>query len=437
MIVPIRSLHRMATTAVFVVLIWMTAGHGSCGVESFSTRATTLRLPKSPTTRSVPTSTTTTTLNVVTVDAMEPTIPQRASETTNTELKQSLFALLQVANDSNGRILQDSVLADPDTKEPLYITARAKQSRLVLGGTTRQRNNNAMVSFRLSADPTFSGVVYTGSSDSYLNLLTTPASSSDNNSNGSNNLVTGVILPMIPPPLRSALATAGVNVGSDYIPMRDLFTSPLVSYAYERGWRQGFASAGFPGPDIEARMALDYLTANGDDSVVVDMSCATGLFTRRLAASGQYRRVLGCDYSASMLSEARRRIQTASKTSNGAILELIQCDVGRIPTQTESVPALHAGAAMHCWPDLPRAVSEIHRVLTPNGGRYFATTFLSSYFGTLQRAEGGATGPSRQAFQYFASTEQLVDLLVQGGFDRDKVQVELLGRACVVIRCEK
>ena len=59
-----------------------------------------------------------------------------------------------------------------------------------------------------------------------------------------------------------------------------LFTSPSVSFAYERGWRQGFASAGFPGPDKEAELAMEYFApavakAKGS-SVLVDMSCATG-----------------------------------------------------------------------------------------------------------------------------------------------------------------
>lgn len=223
--------------------------------------------------------------------------------------------------------------------------------------------------------------------------------------------------------------------------MRDLFTSPSVSFAYERGWRQGFASAGFPGPDQEAEMAMTYFApsiAKSKDKILVDMSCATGLFTRRFAASGKYSRVLGCDYSDSMLLEAGRRIRSepdllSSKTTN---IELIRLDVGQIPMKNNTIDALHAGAAMHCWPDLKAAVSEIHRVLKP-GGRYFATTFLSSYFGTLQRAEGGASGPSRQAFQYFGSVEELRDLLISGGFHRENISIEVLGNACVVIRCEK
>ena len=84
-------------------------------------------------------------------------------------------------------------------------------------------------------------------------------------------------LPYIPPPLRGPLAS--LTGSEEFIPMRDLFTSPAVSYAYERGWRQGFASAGFPGPDVEASMAMDYFApviARTNYSVVVDMSCATG-----------------------------------------------------------------------------------------------------------------------------------------------------------------
>merc|ERR1712086_156462 len=96
---------------------------------------------------------------------------------------------------------------------------------------------------------------------------------------------------------------------------RDLFTSPQVSFAYERGWRQGFAAAGFPGADKEYEMVKEYFEPISPDTVV-DMSCATGLFTRRLAKGGDYSRVLGCDYSDSMLTEARRRIEADSDLKN-------------------------------------------------------------------------------------------------------------------------
>ena len=64
------------------------------------------------------------------------------------------------------------------------------------------------------------------------------------------------------------------------------FQSPLVSYVYERGWRQGFSWAGFPGADIEFDLAMGYLKpAFGE--VLIDMSCGSGLFTRKFAKSGK------------------------------------------------------------------------------------------------------------------------------------------------------
>ena len=57
--------------------------------------------------------------------------------------------------------------------------------------------------------------------------------------------------------------------------------SPLVSFVYERGWRQGFAWAGFPGADREYDIAMDYLLPAAGGKVLVDMSCGSGLFSRR------------------------------------------------------------------------------------------------------------------------------------------------------------
>jgi SAM-dependent methyltransferase len=329
---------------------------------------------------------------------------------------------------------KDPVLADPITKEGIQITSN--------GGT----------SYKIQS-PTST---YKGSAETYLDLLepvlddTSSNNGASSSSSSSSPLLKAVMrqaVPFIPPNLRgrfsSLMSMDGEEGGEDeYVPMRDLFTNPTVSFAYERGWRQGFAAAGFPGADTEAEMAMDYFApvvamTSPQTSVVVDMSCATGLFTRRLATSGKYGRVLGCDYSPSMLAEARRRINADPKLSNNNSLDLVRLDVGQIPMRTDSVDCLHAGAAMHCWPDLNAAASEIHRVLKP-GGRYFATTFLSTYFSGVAAIDGQASmSPSQQAFQYFDSVDTLRDLLISGGFDDDKILIEVLGAACVVIRAEK
>jgi len=150
-----------------------------------------------------------------------------------------------------------------------------------------------------------------------------------------------------------------------------------------------------------------------------------------------------------MLTEARRRIvleeqrggSLSKKNLKTTNLELIRLDVGQIPMKDDSIDCLHAGAAMHCWPDLDTAVKEVYRVLKP-GGRYFATTFLATYFSVLSNMDSGSSSasssmPSQQAFQYFTSIETLRNLLERGGFESGKIQIEVLGNACVVIRAEK
>lgn len=334
----------------------------------------------------------------------------------------------------------DPVLADPLTKEPLRASLRGP----ILGGGASRSGRS--VALRASPD---SDRVFAGRTDTYINLLE-PASDGDDGerATAASSPILSSLLSVAPPPLRSLVADA-TNSDVEYVPMRDLFTSPQVSFAYERGWRQGFAAAGFPGADKEFDMARDYFApvverkrGSGEDGVLVDMSCATGLFTRRFAKCDDYPRVIACDYSDSMLAEARRRIRAdpAIDASSGR-LDLVRCDVGCIPMRTESVDAFHAGAAMHCWPEIERSLREIYRVLAP-GGRYFATTFSGNYFSNLSGAERMANGgedldTTSQAFQYFPSADYLRDLLLDAGFEEEKTTVETIGSACVIIRCEK
>jgi hypothetical protein len=60
----------------------------------------------------------------------------------------------------------------------------------------------------------------------------------------------------------------------------EIFKNPLVSSIYQRGWRQSFAWAGFPGLDEEASAALDVFRQTSP-KVLVDMSCGSGLFTKK------------------------------------------------------------------------------------------------------------------------------------------------------------
>ena len=117
-----------------------------------------------------------------------------------------------------------------------------------------------------------------------------------------------------------------------------------VSSIYERGWRQSFAFSGFPGVDVEFGYAMDYLRpAYGE--TLVDMSCGTGLFTRKFASSGKFKGVIAADYSETMLQQTRSLMDSESIDMSNVLL--LRTDVARLPFETGSVAAIHAGAA-HC-----------------------------------------------------------------------------------------
>ncbi|KAJ4952559.1 hypothetical protein NE237_029391 [Protea cynaroides] len=172
------------------------------------------------------------------------------------------------------------------------------------------------------------------------------------------------------------LTTAsGAKVYGEPMPLStELFRIPLVSFLYERGWRQSFSAGGFPGPEKEFEMAKDYLkpVLGGN---IVDASCGSGLFSRLFAKSGLFSLVVALDFSENMLRQCYEFINQEEGFPKENLI-LVRADIARLPFVSSSVDAVHAGAAIHCWPSPSAAVAEISRVLRP-GGVFVATTFIS------------------------------------------------------------
>lgn len=173
---------------------------------------------------------------------------------------------------------------------------------------------------------------------------------------------------------------AGAKLYSESGPTsQSLFQQPLISFVYEKGWRQSFSWAGFPGESEEFQTALSWFGSAPPDALLLDLSCGSGLFSRRFAASGRFR-TIAMDFSENMLKEA-----------NGTApnVPLYRADAARIPLLTGSVDCVHAGAALHCWPSPSSALAEISRILKP-GGVFVASTFLDPASGYLGEAVGDA-----------------------------------------------
>lgn len=261
------------------------------------------------------------------------------------------------------------------------------------------------------------------------------------------------------------------------------FQLPTVAFVYERGWRNQFKRAGFPGPEAEAKLAMDYLlpaltpATPASPSTLLDMSCATGILTRQLQTILQTDhadkdvRLIGADISHAMLSDAVSRAarldrktaaSTSTKTSQSSSLAeydgdavqnestasgtrreimFVRADVGRLPFCDASLDAVHAGAALHCWPQLQDGLREIERALKP-GGRFFATTFentaywpegpgfdaMASFAQLLQN-----NIPISRAYRFFDPQELEYILRAAGFVD---VSVDSI-RKCLIVRGQK
>lgn len=172
-----------------------------------------------------------------------------------------------------------------------------------------------------------------------------------------------------------------------------LMHSRALASVYEKLWRPLFitiASGGRPDYAEELEHVFRWL-APAQDGVIADLSCGPGFTGRRLADSGMFTRVYGVDWSVAMLQRAL--------AADDPRLLLLRADVVRLPFARESLAGIHAGAALHMWPDPLSAIAEASRVLRP-GGVLVASTFAHLPRGPLRRlGEGFSAVSSAHVFE--------------------------------------
>ncbi|CAH9078494.1 unnamed protein product [Cuscuta europaea] len=170
------------------------------------------------------------------------------------------------------------------------------------------------------------------------------------------------------------IASGGKAYGETLAASTELFRIPLVSFLYERGWRQSFSLwGGFPGPEKEFELMKEYLKPVMGGNII-DASCGSGLFSRQFAKSGLFSLVVALDFSNAMLQQCYEFIKQEENFPKENIV-LVRADISRLPFASSCVDVVHAGAALHCWPSPSLAVAEISRVLRP-GGLFVATTYV-------------------------------------------------------------
>ena len=142
---------------------------------------------------------------------------------------------------------------------------------------------------------------------------------------------------------------------------------------------------------------------------VVDLACGPGLYARRFAAGHPQRDVVGLDLSWPMLRAATRKA-AAARLEN---LRFVHGDALALPFRDASLEVANCCGALHLFPDIPRALRELSRVILPKGRFSMAVSLrgsgpLGMLRGTLAETIWGL---------HFFSREELRALLDEAGFE--------------------
>jgi SAM-dependent methyltransferase len=170
-----------------------------------------------------------------------------------------------------------------------------------------------------------------------------------------------------------------------------LMESGFVPRVYERWWRPalGRIAKGPWGPSMadEVRIARRLLDL-GPGSVVVDLACGPGNFTRRFADDvDPGGLVLGVDLSTTMLRRAVRDTDARN-------VVYLRADAADLPYREGSVDAVCCFAALHLFSDPEQALDGMVRALRPGGRLAILTSRRPDRRarGILADASGSLTG---------------------------------------------
>jgi ubiquinone/menaquinone biosynthesis C-methylase UbiE len=139
----------------------------------------------------------------------------------------------------------------------------------------------------------------------------------------------------------------------------------------------------------EERQWLLHALAPPPDAVVLDVPCGQGNFTAAIARTLPDGAVIGVDLSERQLALAARRVEREQLDQ----VLLLRASALQLPLADDSVAGLSSCGGLHLYPDVPLAITEMARVLTP-GRAAAGLTFVAHRggWGRLARAAARALG---------------------------------------------
>jgi malonyl-CoA O-methyltransferase len=155
---------------------------------------------------------------------------------------------------------------------------------------------------------------------------------------------------------------------------------------------------------------------------IVDLGCGTGQSFAALEKRFPRAQLVGLDFSAAMLAQARRRTGWVRRAFASNVARLVCADAERVPLAHGSVDLIFSNLAMQwCRPQV--AFAEAARVLS-TGGLFMFSTFGPDTLKELRAAFSGIDGSPH--VHAFIDMHDLGDTLVHSGFAEPVMEMEVL-----------
>ena len=185
---------------------------------------------------------------------------------------------------------------------------------------------------------------------------------------------------------------------------------------------------------------------------VLDLACGSGqTLIEALTRTPHRGRLVACDISTAAIRLARENFKSA-----GLEVEVFCADAARLPLANESIDIVLASMVLQHVDDEARVLSEIDRILAPNGRVFVVAPSRRSITTGLQTLRRSATKTSLPADRKSYSAPQLVALMesrfavkdwrlwhsgpdrrILGAIDRVLARILPLWGRYIVLRCEK
>ena len=151
--------------------------------------------------------------------------------------------------------------------------------------------------------------------------------------------------------------------------------------------------------------------------VVVDLGCATGAASKRLAKRFRGAEIISVDHSPSMLGKAAARKPWFTRCT------FVEADASAMPLDDHSVDVVFSNQLLPWIDDVPALFSEINRILRRDGLFVFASLGPDS-FSELRQA--WQTVDQREHVHHFSDMHNIGDAAVRAGLGDPVLDVDRL-----------